>query len=239
MIVHSFESMGARDGEGIRFIVFLSGCPLRCVYCHNPDTQERVGSEYTPENIVKKALRYKPYFKNGGGVTFSGGEPLLQSEEIVKAATLLKENGIGYALDTSLAVPLTDSVKKAIDGADMILADLKFPENEMMKTYTRGTLDFTLECLDYIKSIKKDFILRTVVVPSINDKEDILERYIPLAEKYSPKYWELLPFHTMGFFKYEEKGIENPLKNTPALEVTRLNELKSFLSEKTSIKIKK
>lgn len=232
MTVHSFESMGARDGEGIRFIVFLSGCPLRCVYCHNPDTWERVGSEYSPEEIVKKALRYKPYFKNGGGVTFSGGEPLLQSEEIVKTATLLKEKGVGYALDTSLSVPLTDSVKKAIAGADMILADLKFPDNQMMKDYTRGSLDFILECLDYIKSIKKDFIIRTVVVPGINDREEILERYIPLVEKYSPRYWELLPFHTMGFFKYEEKGIENPLKNIPALEVTRLNELKSFLREK-------
>lgn len=238
MLVHSFESMGARDGEGIRFIVFLSGCPLRCVYCHNPDTWERTGRDCSPEEITKKALRYKPYFKNGGGVTFSGGEPLLQSEEIVKTAKLLKEKGIGYALDTSLALPLTDSVKTAIDGADMMLADLKFPDSEMMKTYTRGTLDFTLECLDYIKDTKKDLIIRTVVVPHINDREEILEKYISLVEKYSPKYWELLPFHTMGFFKYEENGIENPLKGTPALETSRLKELKDFLRGKTNIIIK-
>lgn len=238
MLVHSFESMGARDGEGIRFIVFLAGCPLRCVFCHNPDTWERVGQEYAPEEIVKKALRYKPYFKNGGGVTFSGGEPLLQSEEIARTATILKEKGIGYALDTSLAVPLTDSVKKAIDGADMILADLKFPDSELMERYTSGSLSNTLEALDYIKSTKKRFILRTVVVTGINDSEEMLERYILLAEKFEPEYWELLPFHTMGFFKYEEKGIENPLKNISALEIKRLNELKDYLRGKTKIVIK-
>ncbi|MBQ7896910.1 MAG: radical SAM protein [Clostridia bacterium] len=238
MLVHSFESMGARDGEGIRFIVFLSGCPLRCVYCHNPDTQERMGREYSPEEIVKKALRYKPYFKEGGGVTFSGGEPLLQSKEIVKTAELLKEKDIGYVLDTSLATPLTDSVKGAIEGADMILADLKFSNIEMMKEYTSGTLAHTLKALEFIKSINKRFILRTVVVPGINDREKVLEEYIPLVNNFTPKCWELLPFHTMGFFKYEEKGIDNPLKDTPALEIKRLNELKDYLREKTTVVIK-
>ena len=239
MLVHSFESMGARDGEGIRFIVFLAGCPLRCVYCHNPDTWEGSGRGYTPEEIVKKALRYKPYFKNSGGVTFSGGEPLLQSEEIVKTALLLKEKGIGYALDTSLALPLTDSVKKAIDGADMILADLKFPDSSLMKKYTSKPLENTLASFDYIKSINKRFIIRTVVVPEINDREEILLKYLDLVERYSPEYWELLPFHTMGFFKYEEKGITNPLKDTHALEITKLESLKSYLREKTAVKIKK
>ena len=103
MLVHSFESMGARDGEGIRFIVFLSGCPLRCVYCHNPDTWENMGKEYLPEEVVKKVLRYKPYFKNGGGVTFSGGEPLLYPEIIKKIIALCKDKNIpieinGYGL---------------------------------------------------------------------------------------------------------------------------------------------
>ena len=238
MLVHSFESMGARDGEGLRYIVFLAGCPLRCVYCHNPDTWESVGREYSPEEIAKKVLRYKPYFKNSGGVTFSGGEPLLQSEEIVRCGDLLKNEGIGYALDTSLALPLTDSVKGAIDGADMIIADLKFPDSDLMKRYTSSPLENTLKALDYIKGIDKRLIIRTVVVPGINDNDETLSRYLELIEKYSPKLWELLPFHTMGFFKYDEKGISNPLKDTPAMDSSRLGELKYFLSKKTNILIK-
>lgn len=238
MLVHSFESMGARDGDGIRFIVFLSGCPLRCVYCHNPDTWEADGREHSPEEIAKKALRYKPYFKNGGGVTFSGGEPLLQSEEIARAGAILRESGIGYVLDTSLAVPLTDSVKRTIEGADMILADLKFPDNEKMKKYTSRTLEHTLNALFYIKELEKRFILRTVVLPSVNDSVEALSEYLPLVEELSPEYWELLPFHTMGFFKYEEKGIENPLKNVSALDIEKLSEIKAKLREKTEVKIK-
>lgn len=238
MVVHSFESMGARDGEGIRFIVFMSGCPLRCVYCHNPDTWEKAGREYTPEEIAKKALRYKPYFKSGGGVTFSGGEPLLQSEEIVKTAELLEKNSIRYALDTSLAVPLTDSVKKALDGADMIIADLKFPTDELMRRYTGASLSHTIEALEYISQNKKRFILRTVVVPGINDSEEALREYLPIVERFSPEYYELLPFHTMGFFKYDEKGIKNPLANTPSQSISRLMELKDFLTASTCIVIK-
>ena len=238
MLVHSVESMGARDGDGIRFIVFLAGCPLRCVYCHNPDTWEMTGIEYTPEEIAKKAMRYKPYFKSGGGVTFSGGEPLLQSEEIVKTAHLLKESGVGYALDTSLGVPLTDSTKEALLNADMVIADLKFPTDEKMIKYTGRGLSHTLDALKFLSDNKKRFIIRTVVVPSVNDSEEALSEYLPLIEEFSPKYYELLPFHTMGFFKYEEKGVENPLINTPAMENDRLTELKKKLEKKTDIEIK-
>lgn len=238
MFIHSFESMAARDGEGIRCMVFLSGCMLNCVYCHNPDTQKRGQREITPEELTKKIVRYKPYFRSGGGVTFSGGEPLLQSEEIVKTATLLNKEGINYALDTSLALPLTDSVKKAIEGADMILADLKFWDSESMKEYTKGNFEHTISALDYIKKTNKRFILRTVVVPEINDNIDTLEKYIPVVEKAGAEYWELLPFHTMGFFKYEEMNIINPLKNTPSMPIDKLELLKEKLRHKTDVKIK-
>ncbi len=238
MLVHSFESMGARDGEGIRFIVFLAGCPLRCVFCHNPDTWEMAGREYTPEEIAKKAIRYKPYFKSGGGVTFSGGEPLLQSEEIVKTATLLKETGISYALDTSLGVPLTASVKSALLGADMVIADLKFPTEEKMTKYTGRGISHTLDALRFLSENKKRFIIRTVVIPSINDSEEALLEYLPIVEQFSPEYYELLPFHTMGFFKYEKNGIENPLTGTPPMDMEKLRRLKEILLEKTHIFIK-
>ena len=237
MRVHSIESMAARDGDGIRYCVFLSGCPLRCVYCHNPDTQKAIGKEMTPDEVAKKALRYKPYFKNGGGVTFSGGEPLLQADEIIKAGRILKENGVGYILDTSLALPLTDEVKGAIDGADMILADLKFANAEAMKRHTDGKLNLVLDALDYINKTGKRCRIRTVVVPDINDSVEALAEYLPIIEKSRPEAWELLPFHTMGFFKYEESGLDNPLKSTPAMSVSRLGEIKKELREKTDIKI--
>ncbi|MBR6633444.1 MAG: radical SAM protein [Clostridia bacterium] len=237
MFVHSFESMAARDGDGIRYCIFLSGCPLRCVYCHNPDTQKSGGKYYTPDEIAKKATRYKPYFSNGGGVTFSGGEPLLQADEIVKAGELLKKNGIGYILDTSLAVPLTDSVKNAIDNAEMILADLKFSSPDQMKRFTDGSLDRVMTCLDYITQTGKRMRVRTVVVPDINDSLEALKDYLPIIEKHDVEGWELLPFHTMGFFKYEESGIENPLKNTPAMDMSKLDALKEQLRELTKVKI--
>lgn len=237
MFVHSFESMAARDGDGIRYCVFLSGCPLRCCYCHNPDTQKRGTREMTPEEIVKKAVRYKPYFKNGGGVTFSGGEPLLQAKEISIAGELLREKGVGYILDTSLAVPLTDEVKMAIDGAEMILADLKFPTPEKMEKYTHGRLELVTQCLDYIAKTDKRCRIRTVVVPGINDSLEALAEYIPTVERVRPEAWELLPFHTMGFFKYEESGIENPLKDTHAMDSFTLDEIRSELREKTTVKI--
>lgn len=237
MFVHSFESMAARDGDGIRYCVFLSGCPLRCVYCHNPDTQLRGTVEMTPQEIAVKASRYKPYFKNGGGVTFSGGEPLIQAEEIVKTGELLRAQGVGYILDTSLAVPLTDTVKKAIDGADMILADLKFPDSEKTKKYTHGDFLRISAGLEYIAETGKRCRIRTVVVPFINDSLDALREYIPTVEKVSPEAWELLPFHTMGFFKYEQNGIENPLKDTPPMDMSILDELKKQLSCETDVKI--
>ena len=237
MYIHSFESMAARDGDGIRYCVFLSGCPLRCVYCHNPDTQSGGGREMTVEDVVKKAVRYKPYFKNGGGVTFSGGEPLLQADEIVRAGKLLAEKGIGYILDTSLAVPLTDSVKTAIDSAEMILADVKFPDKSSMERYTKGDLDRVLSCLDYIAETGKKCRVRTVVVPDVNDNLDTLREYIPTVERVNPECWELLPFHTMGFFKYDELGMENPLKDTPMMSVAKMAVLRETIGRETEVRV--
>ncbi len=191
----------------------------------------------TPDEVARKAARYKPYFKKTGGVTFSGGEPLLQARDIAEAGKLLGNNGIGYVLDSSLSVPLTDSVKQAIDGAEMILADLKFPNNEKMERYTKGKLDNVLCCLDYISDIGKRCRIRTVVVPEINDTLDELKEYLPIVERVCPEAWELLPFHTMGFFKYEENGIDNPLKDTSAMDLNALDSLKEQLRVLTKVKI--
>lgn len=233
-IIHSYESLAALDGAGLRYSVFLAGCPLRCVCCHNPDTWEAAGETIEPIDLAKKIRRYKPYFKSGGGVTFSGGEPLLQAEFINETAAYLKEFGIGYALDTSGAIPLTGSVKKAVENADMVLLDLKFYSSESYKKYTGSDITNTLNMLDYLESLGKRTWLRTVIIPGINDKEEILDNYLKLiiGKKCIEKY-ELLAFHTMGFFKYEKLGITNPLKDTEPLEKEVKNVLQEYVNKKT------
>ena len=232
MRIHSFESAAAVDGDGVRYCVFLRGCPLRCVYCHNPDTWEMGGEDICVEQVAKKILRYKPYFKNGGGVTFSGGEPLLHSEEISRIGDLLKKDNIGYALDTSGCVELTDSVKKAVDGADLIICDLKFWDSESYKKYTGGSFDKVLDFLKYCDKTEKRLWIRTVVVPNINDNIDIMNKYIGIVRnlKIVEKY-KLLPFHTMGFEKYEKLAIKNPLELTKPMDIQKISELQTHIDK--------
>ncbi len=231
MIVHSIESLAALDGIGLRCAVFLSGCPLRCVFCHNPDTWDpRAGKEYTPEELFIKIKRYKPYFKEGGGVTFSGGEPLIQAGEIVALGRLLEADNIGYALDTSGCLPLSPDVKKAVLDAEHVIFDLKFPDSDTMKRYTGGDFSLVSDFLDFLAASKKRTWVRTVIVPGINDSEEILDKYINILRPYGEviEKYQLLAFHTMGFFKYGKLGINNPLEITPPLSPERLGILQKY-----------
>lgn len=229
--IHSFESLAALDGEGLRYGVFFTGCPLRCAYCHNPDTWFHSGKEYTPQELFKKIKRYKPYFKNGGGVTFSGGEPLLQADFINETAALLRSENIGYCLDTSGSVPLSDSVKKCIDGADMVILDIKFYNEEDYKKYTGGVFENFVNIGKYCSQTGKRLWLRTVIVPGINDSEESVRRYKEFAKQFKYEKYELLAFHTMGFFKYDNLKIENPLKETPALDKETLRKLQMIIDK--------
>ncbi|MBQ8391077.1 MAG: radical SAM protein [Clostridia bacterium] len=229
--IHSFESMAAVDGEGVRYAVFLSGCPLRCVFCHNPDTWNMTGTLMTPEELVNKVSKYNPYFKNNGGVTFTGGEPLLQAEFIRKTVPLLKEKGINYIVDTSGSVELTDSVKYVLENAQGVILDLKFPDNEGYLKYTGHTMEKTLEMLGFLESIGKSTRIRTVIIPGINDTEEEIQKYLMhIKDKKCIYKYELLAFHTMGFFKYEELKIENPLKDTKPLDVSVKDRLQKFVN---------
>ena len=137
--IHSEESFATLDGTGIRYAVFLQGCPFKCAYCHNPDTQPFAGG--TPmqaDDLVKKILRYKTYFKGGGGVTFSGGEPLLHAQFILECEQKLAAFGIGCALDTSGAVPLNDAVRAAVGHSEMVILDIKMPNEEGYEKYIHG-----------------------------------------------------------------------------------------------------
>lgn len=229
MRVHSFESLAAVDGEGVRFAVFLTGCPLRCVYCHNPDTWNAVGTEYSAEQLYHKIRRYKPYFGRKGGVTFSGGEPLLHAAEINELAALLTADGIGYALDTSGCVNLTDDVKIAVQNADMIICDLKFWDDESYLKYTGRDISHTLKFFEYCNSLNKRILARTVIIPAINDTLDHIARYCEIIQQFESVFkYELLGFHTMGFFKYENLGIDNPLDGYEQMDSDKLAELQNY-----------
>ncbi len=231
--IHSFESLAALDGEGLRCAVFMQKCHLRCAYCHNPDTWTEGGQEVETDELVKKILRYKPYFKETGGVTFSGGEPLLQAEFLKDVVSKLSALKINYAIDTSGSVPLSDTVRFILSNAQLIILDLKFWDDESYRKYTGQSITRTLELLKFLDSINKRVWLRTVIVPGINDNEAVLENYLKLicdikcVEKY-----ELLGFHTMGFYKYENLNIKNPLADTEPLSKDTLNTLQTFVNEK-------
>ncbi|MBR5809290.1 MAG: radical SAM protein [Clostridia bacterium] len=231
--IHSFESLAAVDGDGLRCAVFMSGCPLRCIYCHNPDTWHKSDNETDSESLVKKISRYKTYFGKDGGVTFSGGEPLLQSEFIKETIPLLKEQEIGYIIDTSGICDLTPNVCEVLKNSQSVLLDLKFWDNESYLRYTGGNLKKVLDTLSYLDSICKKTVIRTVIVPGINDREEILDKYLELVSDFSciSKY-ELLAFHTMGFFKYEKLGVVNPLHDKTALSHEKLVELQRFVNVK-------
>ena len=233
MRIHSFESLATLDGDGVRYAIYLNGCPLRCVYCHNPDTWGVSGDDYTAEDLFNKIKRYKPYFGQNGGVTFSGGEPLLSAPFINEVAPLLKDAGINYALDTSGQVDMTEDVKKVIIGSELVILDLKFWDNESYFKYTGKTMMKTLTTLYFLNAIEKRTWIRTVIVPGINDSKEVLDKYIEILKLYPfiEKY-ELLGFHTMGFFKYEKLGIDNPLKNVPPMDQAKLKELQDYVNEK-------
>ncbi len=235
--IHSFESLAALDGKGLRYAVFFTGCPLRCIYCHNPDTWHASSIEMSAEELFNKIKRYKPYFKNGGGVTFSGGEPLLNAEFINEIYPLLRSTGVGYCLDTSGSVELTGAVKTALKNADMVILDIKFTDKKNYEKYTLGRFDYPLQIAKYCNLENIPLILRTVVVPGINDSKDEIKKYAAYVKENGILFedYELLAFHTMGFFKYEQLGIENKLKSTPALSKQKLDELQRILDGELNV----
>lgn len=230
--VHSFESLAAVDGEGLRCAVFLAGCPLRCVYCHNPDTwSQNSGILTEAKTLADKISRYKPYFSQKGGVTFSGGEPLCQAEFINETYDCLKEKGISYAVDTSGSVDLTTQVKTALSNAEFVILDLKFWDDESYMQYTKHSIQNTLTTLEYLESIGKRTWIRTVIIPGINNTKEHIDKYlVHIKNKSFIERYELLAFHTMGFFKYDNLGVENPLAKTEALSAEERIYLQNYVN---------
>ncbi len=228
--IHSFESLAALDGDGLRYAVYFCGCPLQCVYCHNPDTQFGAGTPYTPAQVAGKIKRCKPYIKHGGA-TFSGGEPLLHAAFINETAALLAKDHINYCLDTAGSLPLDDEICRCLTGAALVILDLKFYDDAGYMRYTAHGIEETLETARFCNENNIPLWFRTVIVPGINDSEAAILNYAKLAHRFSFKKYELLPFHTMGFYKYEELQIENPLKGTPPMDRERLQNLQNLLNQ--------
>lgn len=229
--IHSFQSMGAVDGPGIRCVVFMQGCPLRCIYCHNPDTHKfDAGEEYTAQEMCQKILRFKSYIKNGG-VTVSGGEPLMQPEFVAELFKLLKDNGIHTALDTSCIGDL-NSAKKVLEVTDLVLADVKFLSNENYEKYIGTTFDKVKDFLDLTKEMNKPLWIRQVIVPGINDTKKDICKLLDFIDNYkNTKKIELLPFRKLCIPKYENLGIEFALKNTPEMSQEGIEELYKLIPD--------
>lgn len=228
--IHSLESFGTVDGPGIRFVIFLQGCPLRCQFCHNPDTWEvDGGSEYTPEYLFEEILKYKSYMDfSGGGVTFTGGEPLLQAEFILEVCKLLKPHKISVAIDTSGYV-WNEYVKEVLEYTDVVLLDVKNYDPFVYEKVTGVPLAPTLRMLDYLKEKNITTWIRYVLVPGLTDNLDSVRALSEHLDQYpNVAKIELLGFHKMGEYKWKELGVEYQLSHTKEPETDILLEVKSI-----------
>ena len=217
--IHSYETFGTVDGPGLRFVVFLQGCPLRCKYCHNCDTWERKDARIldTAEQTFERIRRYKHYYLFAGGVTVTGGEPLGQPEYVKNLFELCKKDSLHTAVDTS-GYFLNDKVKAALEYTDLVLLDIKSIDEKQHQELTGAPLSRVLAFLDYLVSIKKPVWLRHVIVPGITYNTALLEKLadfikpLPNVEKV-----DLLAYHTLGVFKWKELGKVYPLEGVPPL----------------------
>lgn len=232
--IHSFESFGTVDGPGIRFVVFVQGCPMRCLYCHNPDTWSvAVGTQYTAEEVASRILKYKNYFTGGGGATVSGGEPLMQAAFVEELFTILKKSGIHTALDTSGA--LYDARNpRAFDSllavTDLVLLDIKhIDDGEHIKLTGRSNKNI-LAFARYLSDLGKPVWIRHVLVPGITDNDEYLHRLKAfLSTLTNVEKVEVLPYHTMGEVKYNKLGIDYPLKGVQPPSPERVKNAKEIL----------
>ncbi len=223
--IDSIETFGLVDGPGIRTVIFFNGCTLRCKYCHNPETWTLKEKNYDTDTLVKKILRNKPYFKrNNGGVTFSGGEPLLQIDFLLEICKKLKEENIHIALDTA-GVGI-GKYKEILKLVDLVLLDIKHITKKGYKDLTGKDID---ESKKFIEELNKSGVpvwIRQVIVPGIMDNDEYIDGLVKYLKKIKNiEKIEFLPFHHLGFEKYKKLDIPNPLKDVEEMNVDKCNEL--------------
>jgi pyruvate formate lyase activating enzyme len=210
--IHSIETLGTHEGPGIRFVLFLQGCNYRCLYCHNPDTQSiNGGKEVQSDELIKKIVRDEPYFGHKGGVTVSGGEPLIQAAALADLFRRLKRLGINTALDTNGSL-LNRDTKKLLDYTDLVLLDIKHVDQKWHKKITGQENGGPLSFLEYLSSINKKTWIRYVLVPGYTDQEKYLKEAALKLKKYDNiERIEILPYHTLGVNKYKGLNLDYKL----------------------------
>ena len=230
--INSVETMGLVDGPGIRFVVFMQGCKLRCKYCHNPETWETCGKceKMTPEQLISKIVKYKNYFGEDGGVTFSGGEPLLQPEFLLESLKLCKENGINTCIDT--AGVGFGNYKEILKYVDLVILDIKAVDEKEYKELTGQPLSFFEQFLNQVQKSKNKLWLRQVIVPGLNDDVEHIQKLKTFAKKLKNiEKIELLPYKTIGVTKYENLGIKYRLENVPEMDEEKCKQLERLLQQ--------
>lgn len=227
--IHSIQSLGTVDGPGVRFVAFLQGCPLRCGCCHNPDTWAlEGGTAMTAADLVAKATRYRTYFGTRGGITLSGGEPLLQAAFVQEVFSLCREEDIHTCLDTSGCI-LTSEVQAVLEVTDRVLLDIKYTTEEDYRRYASTSLSRVKEFLAYLETAKIPTTLRQVIIPTLNDTAENIAALGAIAAAHScVDGVELLPFRKICQLKYDEMGLPFPFAHLPeptAEQMTALNDL--------------
>ena len=228
--VHSIQSLGTVDGPGVRFVAFLQGCPLRCGCCHNPDTWAADGgTEMTAAELLEKVGRYRPYFGDKGGITLSGGEPLMQAAFVGEMFALCRDAGIHTCLDTSGCV-LNDEVKAALSVTDRVLLDLKYTTDGDYRQYVGTPLKKVLDFLDYLDARGIPTTLRQVIVPTLNDTAQHITALRDIAAAHPcVDGVELLPFRKICQVKYDEMGLPFPFAHLLEPTAEKMAELNALL----------
>ncbi len=233
--IESIETFGLVDGPGIRVVVFFNGCKLRCKYCHNPEMWTKKENNYTPQELVDKIKRYKSYFKNNGGVTFSGGEPLLHSKFIIETAKLLKQEDIHIALDTA-GVGLGD-YEEVLKYIDLVIFDVKHTNPDEYKELTNLEITESEEFIKVMNQLNKPVWIRQVIVPGIMDNYEYIDNLIKYLSKIKNiERIDFLPFHRLGREKYISLGLKYPYEEKDDMDKTKTNELYQYFIEKYSNK---
>lgn len=230
--VHSIQTMGTLDGPGIRYVLFLQGCPFRCLFCHNPDTWDVVSNNLkSVDELVEDVLKYKEFYdSSGGGVTVSGGEPLLQINFLTEFFRRLNKFGIHTAIDTCGHVSIDNNLEKLLKYTDLVLLDIKHLNPDIHKILTGQDNNKVLEFLNYLNGKKKLWI-RQVLTPDFTMDDEYTDHLTEFLKKYDIEKVELLPYHDMARGKYEKLGIDYPLKDTKIPTQEEINAIKKKFAE--------